>query len=139
MADLGPELLTLILFGTLVILLLAGLPLVFALGGTATLFIIFIWGPGGLAVLANRTYTAMSMFMLVAVPMFIFMGAMLQKSGIAEDLYDLMYHWMGGLRGGACRGNGAHLHSLCRNGGHQRGCHHIHGTLGAALHAQPGV
>jgi len=104
MADLGPEWLTLILFGTLVILLLAGLPLVFALGGTATLFIIFIWGPGGLAVLSNSTYTCMSMFMLVAVPMFIFMGAMLQKSGIAEDLYNLMYHWMGGLRGGLAAG-----------------------------------
>ena len=86
MADLGPEWLTIILFGSLVILLLAGLPLVFALGGVATLFIIFIWGPNALAVLSNSTYTCMSMFMLVAVPMFIFMGAMLQKSGIAEDL-----------------------------------------------------
>ena len=104
MAELGPEWLTIILFGTLVILLLAGLPLVFALGGTATLFIIFIWGPDALAVLANRTYMSMSMFMLVAVPMFIFMGAMLQKSGIAEDLYDLMYHWMGGLKGGLAAG-----------------------------------
>ena len=104
MAELGPEWLTIILFGTLVILLLAGLPLVFALGGTATLFTIFIWGPGALAVLANRTYMSMSMFMLVAVPMFIFMGAMLQKSGIAEDLYDLMYHWMGGLKGGLAAG-----------------------------------
>ena len=104
MAELGAEWLTLILFGTLVILLLAGLPLVFALGGTATLFIIFIWGPGALAVLSNRTYTAMSMFMLVAVPMFIFMGAMLQKSGIAEDLYNMMYHWMGGLKGGLAAG-----------------------------------
>ncbi len=104
MAELGPEWLTIILFGTLVILLLAGLPLVFALGGTATLFTIFLWGPGALAVLANRTYMSMSMFMLVAVPMFIFMGAMLQKSGIAEDLYDLMYHWMGGLKGGLAAG-----------------------------------
>lgn len=104
MAELGPEWLTIILFGTLVILLLAGLPLVFALGGTATLFTIFIWGPGALAILSNRTYMSMSMFMLVAVPMFIFMGAMLQKSGIAEDLYDLMYHWMGGLKGGLAAG-----------------------------------
>ena len=69
MADLGPEWLTIILFGTLVILLLAGLPLVFALGGVATLFTIFIWGPSALAVLANSTYTCMNMFMLVAVPM----------------------------------------------------------------------
>jgi tripartite ATP-independent transporter DctM subunit len=104
MIDLGPGWLTVILFGSLMILLIAGLPLVFSLGGVATFFIIFIWGVDALAVLANRTYMAMEMFMLVAVPMFIFMGAMLQKSGIAEDLYDLMYHWMGGLRGGLAAG-----------------------------------
>jgi TRAP-type mannitol/chloroaromatic compound transport system permease large subunit len=36
--------------------------------------------------------------------MFIFMGAMLQRCGIAEDMYELMYHWMGGLRGGLAAG-----------------------------------
>ena len=39
---------------------------------------------------------AMDMFLFVAVPMFISMGAMLQRCGIAEDMYELMYHWMGG-------------------------------------------
>ena len=102
--DLGPIWLTVILFGSLVVALAAGLPLVFALGGVATLFVIFLWGPDALAVLANRTYMAMGMFMLVAVPMFIFMGAMLQRAGIAEDLYNMMYHWMGGLRGGLAAG-----------------------------------
>jgi TRAP-type mannitol/chloroaromatic compound transport system permease large subunit len=98
MLTLGPEWLTIILFGSLVLLLLLGLPLVFAIGGVATLFIILLWGPHALPILANRTYMAMDMFLLVAVPMFIFMGAMLQRCGIAEDMYDLMYHWMGGLR-----------------------------------------
>jgi len=105
MIELGPAWLTVILFGSLMILLALGLPLVFSLGGVATLFIIFIWGRAdALAVLANRTYMAMDMFVLVAVPMFIFMGAMLQRCGIAEDLYHLMYHWMGGLRGGLAAG-----------------------------------
>lgn len=104
MLALGPEWLTIILFGSLVLLLLAGLPLVFAIGGVATLFIIFLWGPHALPVLANRTYMAMDMFLLVAVPMFIFMGAMLQRCGIAEDMYELMYHWLGGLRGGLAAG-----------------------------------
>jgi tripartite ATP-independent transporter DctM subunit len=101
---LGPGWLTIILFGSLVVLLMLGLPLVFSLGGVATLFTIFIWGPNALAVLSNRTYMCMDMFMLVAVPRFIFMGAMLQRSGIAEDLYNMMYHWMGGLRGGLAAG-----------------------------------
>jgi len=104
MLALGPEWLTIILFGSLVFLLLLGLPLVFAIGGVATLFIILLWGPHALPVLANRTYMAMDMFLLVAVPMFIFMGAMLQRCGIAEDMYELMYHWMGGLRGGLAAG-----------------------------------
>lgn len=104
MLELGPGWLTVILFGSLVFLLMLGLPLVFALGGVATLFTIFIWGPDALGVLSNRTYMVMDMFMLVAVPMFIFMGAMLQRCGIAEDLYYMMYHWMGGLRGGLAAG-----------------------------------
>lgn len=104
MLELGAGWLTIILFGSLIVLLLCGLPLVFALGGVATFFIIFLWGPHALPILANRTYMAMDMFLLVAVPMFIFMGAMLQRCGIAEDLYELMYHWMGGLRGGLAAG-----------------------------------
>ena len=104
MIDLGPEWLTVILFGSLILLLLAGLPLVFAIGGVAALFIIILWGPHALPILAKRTYMAMDMFLLVAVPMFIFMGAMLQRCGIAEDMYELMYHWMGGLRGGLAAG-----------------------------------
>ena len=104
MIELGPGWLTIILFGSLMILLIAGLPLVFSLGGVATFFIIFIWGVDALAVLANRTYTAMSMFMLVAVPMFIFMGAMLERSGIAEDLYAVIYRWSGRLAGGLAMG-----------------------------------
>lgn len=104
MADLGPEWLTIILFGSLILLLLTGLPLLFAIGGVATLFIIILWGPHALPILAQRTYMAMDLFLLVAVPMFIFMGAMLQRCGIAEDMYELMYHWMSGLRGGLAAG-----------------------------------
>jgi tripartite ATP-independent transporter DctM subunit len=104
MLGLGPEWLTIILFGSLVVLLVAGLPLVFAIGGVATFFIIVLWGPHALPILANRTYMAMDMFLLVAVPMFIFMGAMLQRCGIAEDMYELIYHWMAGLRGGLAAG-----------------------------------
>ena len=92
MMDLSPLMLSVILFGSLVVALAVGLPLVFALGGVATLFIIFLWSTDALAVLEIRTYMAMGMFMLVAVPMFIFMGAMLQKAGIADDMYNMMYH-----------------------------------------------
>ena len=104
MSDLGPGMLTLLLFGSLVIVLLAGLPLAFALGGVATVFIVFVWGPEGLGVLASRAYTTMGSFILVAIPMFVFMGAMLEKSGIADDMYTMMYYWMGQLKGGLAAG-----------------------------------
>ena len=104
MADLGPGMLTVLLFGSLIVVLLAGLPLAFALGGVATVFIVFVWGPQGLGVLASRAYTTMGSFILVAIPMFVFMGAMLEKSGIADDLYTMMYYWMGQLRGGLAAG-----------------------------------
>jgi len=104
MSDLGPGVLTLLLFGSLVVVLLAGLPLAFALGGVATVFIIFVWGPEGLGVLASRAYSTMGSFILVAIPMFVFMGAMLEKSGIADDLYTMMYYWMGQLKGGLAAG-----------------------------------
>jgi tripartite ATP-independent transporter DctM subunit len=104
MSDLGPGMLTLLLFGSLIVVLLAGLPLAFALGGVAAVFIVFVWGPEGLGVLASRAYTTMGSFILVAIPMFVFMGAMLEKSGIADDLYTMMYYWMGQLKGGLAAG-----------------------------------
>ncbi|MFC2009226.1 TRAP transporter large permease subunit [Chloroflexota bacterium] len=104
MADLGPGMLTVLLFGSLIVVLIAGLPLAFALGGVATVFIVFVWGPEGLGVLASRAYTTMGSFILVAIPMFVFMGAMLEKSGIADDLYTMMYYWMGQLKGGLAAG-----------------------------------
>jgi tripartite ATP-independent transporter DctM subunit len=104
MADLGPGMLTVLLFGSLIVVLLAGLPLAFALGGVATVFIVFVWGPEGLGVLSSRAYTTMGSFILVAIPMFVFMGAMLEKSGIADDLYTMMYYWMGQLKGGLAAG-----------------------------------
>ena len=102
--ELSAGYLTLILFGCLMILLMAGLPLVFSIGGIATLFTTLIWGPEAIGVIATKTYQSMGTFMLVAVPMFVFMGAILQRCGIAEDLYNLMYHWLGGIRGGLAGG-----------------------------------
>ncbi len=100
----SPELMTALLFGSMVVCLLLGLPLVFVLGGLAMLFTYFLWGPGALYNVAIKTFSGMSAFILVATPMFIFMANMLEKSGVADDLYDTMHHWLGGLRGGLAMG-----------------------------------
>ncbi len=96
--------LTLIVFGMLIFFLLLGLPLVFSLGGTAVIATYFLWGPNALYMMATRTFNSSNSFVFLAIPMFVFMGNMLEMSGIAKSLYDMMYKWMGGLRGGLAIG-----------------------------------
>jgi len=100
----SPVELTLLLFGSLLLVLALGLPLSFVLGGLTVIFSYFLWGPESLTNIAYKTYSYMNNFILIAIPMFIFMGAMLQKSGIAESMYNLMYHWMGRIKGGLAAG-----------------------------------
>ncbi len=99
-----PALLTLLLFGSLVALLLLGLPIVFTLGGLAILFTIWLWGPSGLLMIASHAYGESMSFILVSVPLFILMAVVLEGSGIAEDLFETMYSWFGGLPGGLLSG-----------------------------------
>lgn len=98
------ELVTLLLFGSLVVLLITGLPLVFALGGAAVIGTYFLWGPNALYVVGLRTFNAATSFVLLAIPMFIFMGCVLERSGVARDLYNMMHKWFGGIKGGLASG-----------------------------------
>lgn len=98
------ELVTLILFGSFITLMIAGVPLVFALGGAAVVGTYFLWGPNALYAVGIRTFSSATSFVLLAIPMFIFMGSMLERSGIAADLYDMMQKWLGGVNGGLAVG-----------------------------------
>ena len=100
----GIEAVTLILFGSLVLLLITGLPLVFALGGAAVIGTYFLWGPNALYMVGIRTFNSATSFVLLAVPMFIFMGCMLERAGVARDLYAMMYNWFGAVKGGLASG-----------------------------------
>ena len=98
------ELLTLLFFLSLMVFLLLGLPLTFVLGGVPILFIYFTWGPQAFYMVAAQTWGAMNKFTLVAIPLFIFMAMILERSGVANDLYDMMYLWFGPVRGGLAIG-----------------------------------
>jgi tripartite ATP-independent transporter DctM subunit len=98
------ELLTLLFFLALFIFLFLGLPLPFVLGGVSVIFIYFTWGPQAFYMVAAQTWGAMNKFTLVAIPLFIFMAMILEKSGVANDLYDMMYLWFGPVRGGLAIG-----------------------------------
>ncbi|RJR26706.1 MAG: TRAP transporter large permease subunit, partial [Desulfobacteraceae bacterium] len=94
------ELLTALFFCSLLIFLLLGLPLSFVLGGVSVVFLYFTWGPQSFYMVAAQTLGAMDKFTLVAIPLFIFMAMILEKSGTANDLYEMMYVWFGPIRGG---------------------------------------
>jgi tripartite ATP-independent transporter DctM subunit len=92
--------LTLLMFGSLAILLMAGLPLAFVTGGLACVFL-FIFGDAQmLNILPSRIFPLMTDYQLSAIPLFIFMASMLERAGIIEELYDMVYKLLGGLRGG---------------------------------------
>lgn len=98
------ELTTIILFSSLIIFLALGLPLAFVLGGVGVVGCYFLWGTKGLFMAAAQAYGAMGKFTLLAIPLFIFMAMLLERAGVADDLYTMMHRWMGPLRGGLAIG-----------------------------------
>ncbi len=102
MAELDPLTITAIMFLSMLALMALGAPLAWALtiSGVGSAYV--LWGgPGGLDLLVSSTYSAMDNFLLVALPLFIFMGGLvLQRSGITDDLFEMIHKLMGGLPGG---------------------------------------
>ncbi|PVV06103.1 MAG: C4-dicarboxylate ABC transporter [gamma proteobacterium symbiont of Ctena orbiculata] len=99
------EYLPLILFLVVCLVLLLGYPVAFSLGGTALAFAWFgsvngYFDDAFLQALPNRLYGIMTNETLIAVPLFVFMGVMLERSRVAENLLDTMAALFGPLRGG---------------------------------------
>ncbi|OMH25932.1 TRAP dicarboxylate transporter subunit DctM [Motiliproteus sp. MSK22-1] len=88
------------MFGCMLLLLIIGAPLTWALLSVGVGAAYFLWGPAGLELLAISTFSSMDNFLLVALPMFIFMGLMLERSGITDALFDMINKLMGGAPGG---------------------------------------
>src|SRR5215213_2236331 len=88
------------MFGGLGFLLLLGLPMAFCTGSLAILFLYLFGSPQMLNMLPSRVFPFMTDYQLSAVPLFIFMAAVLEKAGIIEELFDVVYKWLGGLKGG---------------------------------------
>jgi tripartite ATP-independent transporter DctM subunit len=94
------EALPLIFFGTVLVMLLLGFPVAFTLGGVSLIFGFFTFGLNFFNLLPLRIWGIMSNYILLAVPLFIFMGVMFEKSGLAEELLETMALLFGKLRGG---------------------------------------
>ena len=100
MIDLSPEMVTAIMIGGVLIGVLTGFPLAFIVGAIALFVGFSIFGLRVADVIYTNIYGIMTNYIIIAVPLFVFMGVMLERSGIAERLYDALYLWLGGLRGG---------------------------------------
>ena len=94
------ELITLLMLGSLVLLLVIGMPMAFALGFVAVAFAYAFFGWNALQLITSRIYGFVSVYVLIAVPMFLLMAAIMDRSGVARELYDAMSVWAGGLPGG---------------------------------------
>jgi len=92
--------LTVLLFGSLGILLSLGLPMAFCTGSLAVIFLFVFGQPAILNMLPARVFPFMTDYQLSAVPLFIFMAAVLERAGIIEELYDTVYKWLGSVKGG---------------------------------------
>jgi tripartite ATP-independent transporter DctM subunit len=94
------ELITVLMVGSLLLLLVLGVPLAFALGFVAVAFAYTFFGWNALQLIASRIYGFVNVYVLLSVPMFLLMAAIMDRSGVARDLYDAMSVWAGGLPGG---------------------------------------
>ena len=97
--------LALLMFLCVGLVLLSGYPVAFALGGTALLFALIgalagVFDSALLAAMPSRLYGIITNTTLIAVPLFVFMGVMLERSRIAEQLLGTMAALFGPLRGG---------------------------------------
>ncbi|HEY2134478.1 MAG TPA: TRAP transporter large permease subunit [Xanthobacteraceae bacterium] len=100
-----PEILAIVLVASVCVLLLAGYPVALTLGGVALIFAVLGDALGVmrfslLGALPPRVFGVMTNEVLLAIPMFVFMGVMLERSRIAEELLETMGRLFGGLTGG---------------------------------------
>jgi len=100
MSGLSPELLTLVMMGGILVGVLTGYPIGIVIGALAMVVGFFQFGTAIGQIIYPRVFSLMINYTILAVPMFVFMGAMLERSGITEKLFDALYLWLGGLRGG---------------------------------------
>ena len=100
----GTEILALLMLAGFFGLLMAGVPVALTLATTGFVFGFLGFGGGLFNLLPARIYGVVANYQWLAIPLFVFMGVMLEKSRLADDLLDVVGHLAGGLRGGMALG-----------------------------------
>lgn len=96
----SPEIIVLLMFAGLFVGIFFGFPTAFVLGGLSMVSGLLFLGPEVFGFFVVRLEGVMKSYTLLAVPLFLFMGVFIEKSGIAERLFSSLYLLLGGLRGG---------------------------------------
>jgi tripartite ATP-independent transporter DctM subunit len=94
------EIITVAMFASMMALLITGRQIFLVIGAVGITSALILWGRGGIDLAFYATTAFLDWYVLLAIPMFVFMGLVLSRSGVADELFDTIYKWAGGLKGG---------------------------------------
>jgi len=100
MIDFSPELIASVMLGGLILTVLSGYPLALPIGAVALVVGFLAFGDSVFSIIYQQVFSILHNYVLLALPLFIFMGVTLEYSGIAERMYDALFLILSGLRGG---------------------------------------
>jgi len=100
MIDLSPEMVTILMLGGLVVAVLTGFPLAIPIGAVALVIGFLTFGDTVFALIYQQVFAILHNYVLLALPLFVFMGVVLEYSGIADRMYDALFLLLSGFRGG---------------------------------------
>ncbi len=100
MIELSPEIVTIIMFPGMLVSIMVVYHIAIPIGATALIVGYVLFGDMVFALVYTRLFSLIFSYTFLAVPLFVFMGVMLERGGIAEKMYGSLYLWLSGLRGG---------------------------------------
>lgn len=100
LSQIGIEAASYLMIGSILLLLITGLPLAFVTGLVALVFALGWFGPMSIPLVTTRIYSFVNEYVLISIPMFVLMASILDRSGIAKDLYNTLRMFAGRLPGG---------------------------------------
>jgi len=100
MIDLSPEIVCILMLGGLIVAVLTGFPIALPIGTVALVVGYLAFGGSVFDIIYTQMFSILHSYVLLALPLFVFMGVVLEYSGIADRMYDALYLFLGGFRGG---------------------------------------
>ena len=91
----NPGLIVALMFLAVIVLFVLRTPVAFTLGVVGIGFLMLLNGPRFLLMLPPSILETMTSIILLAIPLFIFIGCMLEKAGIADEIFEMIYKWLG--------------------------------------------